>query len=75
MKIRDCFKIYECGICDHYHPWDFKGDCRDDSNRYGSPEEYAERMKYNPDLVEVLSMQDRINEDDREIAGMKGATS
>ncbi len=25
---------YECGICDHLHPIDFTGDCRDDSNRF-----------------------------------------
>jgi hypothetical protein len=34
--------IYECGICDCYHPWSWDGDCRDDVNRFGSPEEYAE---------------------------------
>ena len=28
------FKYYECGICDHIHPWTFNGDCRDDANRF-----------------------------------------
>jgi hypothetical protein len=27
-------KFYECGICDHYHPIDWDGDCRDDDNRF-----------------------------------------
>ena len=27
-------KYYECSICDHLHPWEFNGDCRDDSNRF-----------------------------------------
>lgn len=26
--------FYECGICDHLHPCQFMGDCRDDSNRF-----------------------------------------
>jgi len=25
---------YECGICGHYHPIEWNGDCRDDANRY-----------------------------------------
>jgi hypothetical protein len=27
-----------CQICEHYHPEDFEGDCRDDSNRFAKPE-------------------------------------
>lgn len=30
------FVFYECGICGHYHPAKFDGDCRDDANRYGT---------------------------------------
>jgi hypothetical protein len=26
--------FYDCGICEHYHPNGFHGDCRDDSNRF-----------------------------------------
>lgn len=26
-------RFYECGICDHIHPWDWDGDCREDKNR------------------------------------------
>jgi hypothetical protein len=34
--------IYQCEICECYHPWDWNGDCRDNANRYDSPEQYAE---------------------------------
>lgn len=27
-------KYYECGICGHYHPLEWDGDCRDDANRF-----------------------------------------
>jgi hypothetical protein len=27
-------KFYECGGCGHYHPATFRGDCRDDENRF-----------------------------------------
>ncbi len=30
--------FYECGICDHYHPASFTGDCRDDANRFFADE-------------------------------------
>lgn len=29
-------KFYQCGICGWYHPADFNGDCRDDSQRFTS---------------------------------------
>ena len=25
---------YECGICEHLHPWNWNGDCREDANRF-----------------------------------------
>ena len=53
-------KLYECGICDCYHPWDWDGDCRDDANRFDSPECYAAKMGIDPLSVEVLSMEERI---------------
>lgn len=34
--------IYACEICGCYHPWEWNGDCRDDTNRFDSPEDYAE---------------------------------
>lgn len=57
--------IYECGICSCYHPWDFNGDCRNDPNRYNSPEEYAEKHGLKGELIdlEVRDMDDRIEAD------------
>ena len=34
MRIEHNLKFYECSICEHYHPWAWNGDCRDDLNRY-----------------------------------------
>jgi len=62
-------KIYECGICGCYHPWEWDGDCRDDANRIASPEEYAKQLGVDPWAIEVMSMDDRIEADcDDEIA-------
>jgi len=58
-------KIYECGICGGYHPWDWNGDCREDKNRYSCPEEYAERNNLNINDIEVESMANRVEEDNR----------
>ena len=33
---------YECGICDHWHPLNWNGDCRDDTNRF-APDELDEK--------------------------------
>lgn len=27
-------KLVGCGVCDHYHPSDFNGECRDDGTRF-----------------------------------------
>lgn len=27
-------KYFECPICEHHHPKDFDGDCRDNENRF-----------------------------------------
>lgn len=27
---------YEYGICGHLHPWKWRGDCREDDNRFAS---------------------------------------
>jgi hypothetical protein len=53
-------KIYECGICDCYHPWDWDGDCRDDANRFPGPEEYAAKVGVEVDEVEVFTMEERV---------------
>lgn len=57
------YVIYECGICSCYHPWDFSGDCRDDSNRFGDPQEYAEKMGVSEFQVEVRMMDERVAAD------------
>ena len=36
-------KIQECGQCGCYHPQGYTGDCRDDSQRYASPEDAKAR--------------------------------
>lgn len=52
-------RLYECGCCECYHPWDWDGDCREDAQRYGSPEEYAEAIGVSAFEVEVLSAEER----------------
>jgi hypothetical protein len=42
-----------CGSCSHYHfPW-FERDCREDRNRFGSPEQLVAMWKAAPDLLEA----------------------
>lgn len=52
--------FYECGICDHVHPWDWDGDCRDNANRF-TRDQLDER--FGPHGYELRSMDDRIAED------------
>ena len=54
--------IYECGICDCYHPWDWSGDCRDNDNRF-SPDEYAFKMGIEESDFEICDWLDRLIED------------
>lgn len=51
--------LYECGCCDNLHPWDFTGDCRDDTNRYAGYDDYAERNSISEDKVTVMSADER----------------
>lgn len=48
-------RYYECEICDYIHPWQWNGDCRDNSNRLTM------------DVIEpediVLTMEDRLTAD------------
>jgi hypothetical protein len=61
--------IFECGICSCFHPWDFAGDCRDDANRYATPEDFLESKglkEFNANgqlCLEVRSMEDRVTAD------------
>lgn len=60
MTVSEKFVIYACTICDQYHPWGWSDDCRDDDNRYASPEVYAKAVGRPLDEVEVRSMCDRL---------------
>ena len=46
--------LVECGCCDCLHPIAFNGDCRDDANRYGTAEEYAQRNRVSIWDIEVM---------------------
>ena len=61
------FVIYSCTICDQYHPWGWSSDCRDNDNRYASPEVYAKAVGRPIEDVEVRSMCDRLAADGNEI--------
>jgi len=43
-----------------HHPWEFSGDCRDESNRFGSPEDYAAKLGINTIEVEVRDMDEMV---------------
>ena len=51
-------RLYECGICGAFHPCGFRGDCRDDTNRYGGPEDYADRHRVKARQVEIVDESD-----------------
>lgn len=59
--------LYECGICDELHPWDFDGDCRDDANRFGNEDDYAHARNVPVQDVEVREWSDRQCADAEEI--------
>jgi hypothetical protein len=59
--------LYECGSCGSYHPWEWNGDCRDDANRFSSPEEFLIRTgratTHDSFSVEVRAMEERLAND------------
>jgi hypothetical protein len=57
------FRLYECGICCCFHPWNWDGDCRDDANQYADPSIYAKQLGINESQIEILTMQERIDAD------------
>ena len=59
---------YECGICGYYHPWNWNGDCRDDTNRFTS--ECLDR-RHSPFGYGVRSMDDRVKSD-IDLSGIDG---
>lgn len=52
--------IYECGICNCFHPWEWEGDCRDDDNRFAS-DEYAERLGIDEEDLDIRTWDERID--------------
>ncbi len=55
--------LYECGICSSLHRWEFDGDCREDSERFGDSSDYAKLYSIPDQNVSVLSWEDRENAD------------
>lgn len=55
--------LYECGICDSLHPWDWDGDCRDDENRFPDAQDYAAFVGVTELEIEVRTWQDRLDAD------------
>lgn len=53
VELPEGVKLVECPICEWCHPQTFNGDCRDDSNRFYTPE--------NPDETNTA---ERFDEDD-----------
>lgn len=51
---------YDCEICGHLHPWEFNGDCRDNSMRFTCAEIDA---KHRRDGYEVRTMEERVDAD------------
>lgn len=70
MASQELHIIYACGICGCYHPWDWDADCRDDANRFGTPEDYLEakglHSEFDGDgnlILEVRSWEERVEAD------------
>ena len=58
-------QVYECGICDSIHPWDWSGDCREDTNRFAGVDDYCKRKGISETAVEVMSWEDRQAADEK----------
>ena len=63
MDSTTIFILYECGICECLHPWDWIGDCRDDNHRFPSTEFYASKFNRDEDHIEVRSWDERLAAD------------
>ena len=55
--------LYECNICSCLHPWNWNSDCRDDTNRYGDTQDYAEKYNVSQYDITVVEWEDRIEAD------------
>jgi hypothetical protein len=51
--------LVECGCCSCYHRDDFEGDCREDSERFASPEDFEERTGLECEDVVTLEGQEQ----------------
>lgn len=56
-------KLYECGICNNLHRWNWEGDCREDTERFGDEYDYAKRNGIDVELVDVWSWGARLEAD------------
>lgn len=53
--------LYECGICECLHRWEWNGDCRDDGNRFVDEDDFRQRRCFSMnDSVEVRSAEERL---------------
>lgn len=57
--------LYECGICSCYHPWEWHGDCREDTNRT-FPDDYAQAMGCPESELVIFTMHERVIADEEE---------
>jgi len=58
------YKLYDCGICECCHPWDWYGDCRDDKTRT-FPDEYAKQHGIDVFDIEIFTWEERLQADKR----------
>lgn len=69
--MRPKYVLYECDICGQYHRWTFRGDCRENAERFASVEAYnARRRPEEPEVRQVYGdavaeMRDRVAADGR----------
>lgn len=56
--------LYECDICGCLHRWEFRGDCREDSQRFADEEDFTQRT--GETVADVLDMDARVAADNAE---------
>ena len=50
--------LADCGQCGGLHPYEFMGDCREDINRYGDANDYAQRNGVSVSEIEIVPTED-----------------
>jgi hypothetical protein len=53
-------RLIECGCCGYWHEDTFHGDCRDNSERYESPEDYARRNRITTKDIRVTELNGQV---------------